>query len=137
MSKEIKEVKLRPMFDVFGSIIKKDFIPNNDELKSMNSFVMCKWLSNSPSCIEVANFINNVSDNDMPINVQYWFARSVIKNVKHIPYPKKDSSIDKDIEILSDHFECNYELAKTYYKILPAEEREKIIKKYKHIGRTR
>lgn len=122
-------------FAIMASSIKKDFIPTRDELKTINSFMFCRWLSNSPVGIEIANYLNNAID--IPIEVQYHFVRSTMHNVRYIAYPKKTDENNKDIEVLATHYKCNYLQAKQYYKILPSEELEKILTKYKHIGKTK
>lgn len=133
LTEEIKEA--RTPYAVMNSAINKKFIPTLDEIKTVNSFMLCRTISNHPLGVEVANFINNAYD--IPIEVQYWFVRSTLNKVNYISYPKKQANNDKDIEIIAEHFECNYMQAKQYYKMLPEDERNKILVKYKHIGRTK
>lgn len=125
----------RTGFAIMASAVKKDFVPTNEELKSINSFMMCRWVSNHPVGIEVANFLNNATD--IPINVQYWFVRSTMHNIRYIAVPKKNSDIDKDVDILANHYQCNYILARQYYMMLPKDERDIILGKYKNIGKIK
>jgi hypothetical protein len=133
VSEEVQEK--RTSFAIMASSVKKDFIPTLAELNTINSYMMCKWLSNHPVGIEVANFINNATD--LPIEVQYQFVRATMHNIRYISFPKKTSPIDDVLDIISDHYKCSYSIAKQYYKILPEAEVEKILKKYKHIGRVK
>lgn len=131
---ETKEVK-NTGFAIMASAIKKDFIPSPEEIKSINSFMMCRWISNHPLGVEVSNIINNATD--IPIETQYWLVRSMMNNVRYIKYPKKTSDEDKDITIIAEHYKCNFLQAKQYYKILPEEERNKLLNKYKNFGRVK
>ena len=135
MSEQEETKEVHTTFAIMASAVKKDFIPTEAELKTINSFMMCRWISNHPVGIEIANFLNNATE--IPIDVQYWFVRNTMHNVRYITYPKKTSAADKDIETLTKYYDCNYAVAKQYYKILPKEELEKILNKYKHIGRTK
>jgi hypothetical protein len=132
---EEKIVDKKTSYSVMMSAIKKDFIPNEAELKTINSFMMCRVISNHPAYITLANFINNATD--IPLVAQYWFVRSTNYNVRFIAPIKKTSEIDSDINVLADHYQCNYQLARQYYKLMPVDVRDKIIAKYKHIGRTK
>jgi hypothetical protein len=135
MSTSIQETPPRTSFAIMSSAVKKDFIPSPEELKNINSFMMCRWISNHPAGVQVANMLNNATD--IPIDAQYWFVRSTMHNIRYIAYQKKSSDIDKDLEVLSNHYQCNIALAKQYYKILPKEELNKILTKYNHVGKIK
>lgn len=122
-------------FAIMSSTIKKDFIPTDDEIASINSFMMCRWLSNHPMGVEVANFINN--NTDLPINVQYWFVRSAMNGIKYIAYPKGIDKKDEVLEIISKHYDCNFEIAKEYLRLLPPSEKDRIIAIYKNVGKIK
>ena len=125
----------RTMFSIMASAIKKDFTPTLEEINSINPFMFCRWLSNSPLGIDYANYFNNAID--IPMFAQYHFIRNTVDNVKYIVNIKKDTSNNAEIEILSEYYSCSYAVAKQYHKILPADELEKILIKYRHIGRTK
>lgn len=123
------------MFQIMKSAIDRTFIPNQSEMNQINSFLFTRWISNHPFGIKIAEFINNSTD--VPINAQYWLARSTLQSVRYIAYPKKEDTKDKDIQLLSEHYNINYSLAREYHRMLPKEELEKIKNKYRHIGRTK
>lgn len=125
----------RNMYDIQNSILKKDFIPTDDELKMLNSFLVCRWLSNHPFSIEVANYIN--SHYTLPIKAQYWLARSFVNGVKFIGQAKKEKEDTEKIEAISKEYICNNNLAKRYIEILPDEEIERILSKWNSHGRIK
>lgn len=125
----------RKMYDIQNSILKKDFIPTDQEIKTLNSFLMCRWLSSHPYGVEVANYIN--SHHNLPMETQYWFARSLIHGIKYIGFPKKEKGNVELIEIICKEYKCNINVAKQYIGILPEEETNKLIKKYNSGGRIK
>lgn len=129
------EEKKRTTWDIVNSIFKKDFIPTDEELKSMSSFMLCRTLSNHPLGVEVANFIN--CNHTLDIKLQYWLARSALQSVKFIGYPKKDKEENKNIEYIMLEYNCSDIVAKRYLSLLPQEELERIKEKNIHYGRIK
>jgi hypothetical protein len=125
----------KSMYEVQNSILKKDFIPTDEELKSLNSFLICRWLSSHPYTIEISNFIN--SNYDLPIKAQYWFARSFVSKVKYIILPKKEKEDLTYIEIIAKEYECNLDLARRYMNILPKSEIDRIYEKWTRGGKSK
>jgi hypothetical protein len=125
----------KKMYEVQNSILKKDFIPTDAELKQLSSFMLCRWLSNHPYSVEVGNFIN--SNYNMPIKAQYWLARSLVHGLKFIGLPKKEKEDLEHLEHICSYYKCNIDIAKRYKNILPPEELQKIVDMYTKIGKTK
>ena len=125
----------RNSYQVMTSILKKDFIPTEEEIKSLNSWMITRWLSNHPYGIEIANYINN--NHNMPLHAQYWLARNKVFGIKYIPYPKKESDKNEVYEIFSNHYNCRLEIAKEMVSRLPQSEIDKIVNMYKNVGRIK
>lgn len=124
----MSEQTAKTPYEVMASTIKKDFIPTDDEIKTMNSFIMCRWLSNHPVGVELANYIN--TNFTMDITIQYWLVRSYMKGIKYIAYPKKDNDKNENIELICNHYNCNVSIAKSYLKLLTKEHLDEIKKLY-------
>lgn len=125
----------RNMYEIQNSILKKDFIPTDEELKTLNSFLMCRWLSAHPFSIEVANYIN--SHYDLPIKAQYWLARSFVNGIKYIGRPKVEKEDMSYIDVISKEYDCNIDLAKRYCNMLPQEEIDRLLSKWNSGGRVK
>lgn len=114
----------RGSYQLMLSIVKKHLTPKEEEYEKINSFFLCRWLSNHPLGIEVANYIN--CNSELNIKGQYWLARSTLQSVKYIANQKKDALTIESIQLLAKHYKCNLELATRYLSILPTEELDKI-----------
>jgi hypothetical protein len=132
---EEKVLPKHTTWDIINSIFKKDFVPSPEEFNNLNSFMLCRTLSNHPLGIEVANIINNNSQLD--IEMQYWLARSAIQSVKFIGFPKKDKVENENMKNVMKEYNCSEDVAKRYLKLLSEERIEALKTKYTHIGRTR
>ena len=125
----------RNMYEIQNSILKKDFVPTDEELKTLNSFLMCRWLSAHPFSIEVANYIN--SHYDLPIKAQYWLARSFVNGIKYIGRPKAEKEDMCYIDVISKEYDCNLDLARRYCSMLSQEEIDRLLSKWNSGGRVK
>lgn len=125
----------RNPYQVMTNILKKEFKPSDEEMKSVNSFMMVRWLSNHPQSIAVANYINN--NHTMDIVQQYTLAYNTVHGIKYIANKGKEKHNDEVLDILSEHYNLRYELAKEYLKMLPEEEVQRIVGMYKNTGRVK
>ncbi|AFR52364.1 putative clamp loader subunit [Campylobacter phage F356] len=116
-------------YEVMVSAYKKDFIPNKNEMNLLNSFMLCRWMSNDIHSVEFANFINNHTD--IPINVQYWFARSIMNKVTYMGRPPKEDKLNEYEEAVSKYYNISFNVAKQYCSILPKEKQEEILNMFK------
>lgn len=121
-------------YEIMRSSVKKDFVPTEEQIKSINSFIMCRWLSNHPLGLELANYIN--TNYDMSIINQYWLVRWM-KGIQYIAYVKKEEEINSDIELLMKYYNCNANLANRYLKIISKEQLEDIRKMYRTGGKIK
>jgi len=120
-------------YNVMKSAVDKKFQPTKEELKTLNSFFLIRYISNDPNSIYIANILN--CNHKIPIEAQYNFVRnSTLDKVAFINYPKKEKLIkDKEMKIIMFHFKINENVAKDYINILGLEKTQEILKKYENI----
>lgn len=113
------------------SAVDKTFEPSEEEIKTINSFFLIRYISNDPSTIYIANVLN--CSKNIPVNAQYKFVRnSTMDRVSFVNYPKKEkTSTTKELKLVMQYYKCNESTAKEYIKILGVKETQKIIQKYK------
>ena len=113
------------MYDIMVSAHKKDFIPTDDEINTINSFMMCRWMSNNINTVEFANFIN--CNTDMPLKGQYWLARAVMNSVGYITRLQKEDQMSELEQAISFNYDVDFDVAKEYAKMLPDNKKEEIL----------
>ncbi len=93
-------MKKQTPYNVMKSAVDKKFKPTMEELKSLNSFFLIRYISNDPNSIYIANILN--CNHTIPIEAQYNFVRnSTLDKVAFINYPKKEKIIsDKEMKQL-------------------------------------
>ena len=123
-------------YSIMKSAVDKSFEPSIEEMKSVNSFFLTRYISNDPSTIYIANILNCNARN-IPVDAQYKFIRnSTMEKVAFINYPKKDKLItDKDLKLIIEYYKCSEIVAKEYVKILGPEKTQEILDKYKNISK--
>lgn len=119
------------------SAIDKKFKPTPEEIRSINSFFLIRYISNDPNSIYIANALN--CNYSIPIEAQYNFVRnSTLDKVAFINYPKKEKLVkDSDLKIIMEHFKVNETVAKDYVKILGPEKTDEILEKYHSHGKKK
>ena len=127
---EIKSAKKKTMFDVMSTVVNKRFMPTEEELKLLNSFILVRYISNDSFGINIANVINTY--HKMPIKAQYLYARFALKDkINYINYPKKKEQPNKEIiEIICKEYKCSDNIAMDYIERLPKEILDSIITKH-------
>jgi hypothetical protein len=126
-------MKKRSSYEVMKSAVDKKFTPTAEEIKSMNSFFLIRYVSNDPNSIYIANILN--CNPNIPIEAQYNFIRnSTLDKVAFINYPKKEKTLpQKDLKVIMKHYNINEKLAKEYISIMGEEKTNEILEKYKNI----
>lgn len=110
-------------YQVMTSVL-SNYSPTHEEKMSINSFFMCRFLSNHPRSIFVGNIINRYY-NQIPLNRQYDFStRMLMGKIKFIQMPKKLVNDNAVIENICRYYTVNYTNAQEYYKLMNAETRE-------------
>lgn len=111
------------MFPVMWSSLDKNKTPSEADLKKIQSFVYCKWLSGDYRTIATANTINQYSD--IPIENQYYLVKNQfagkIRNIKYVKL-EKDEADETTISILCKHFKISIEKAKDYLNFISVDE---------------
>ena len=128
---DIKHTK----YNIMKSAVDKKINPSPEEIESINSFFLIRYVSNDPASIYIANALN--CRPNIPIYAQYKFIRySTLDKVAFIAYPKKEFKVNpKTLKILCNHFKVNEQIAKEYIKILGDDKVDEILKKYEGIKR--
>lgn len=112
------------LFDCLKTILTGQRI-TEDDAKSINSFVMCRWLSGDPRSIFVANQLNRYYN--IPVDKQYQFAQYLLKHkVKYLRYYKNADFTSDDYENVSKYYNISLEKAVEYTKLMSREELEYI-----------
>lgn len=132
-----KENKKTP-YSIMKSAIDKTFEPSEEEIKTVNSFFLTRYISNDPSTIYIANILNCNAKN-IPIDAQYKFIRnSTMEKVAFINYPKKEKLItDKELKLIMKYYKCSESVAKDYVKVLGLEKTQEILDKYKNLNKRK
>ncbi len=122
-------------FKVMTSLL-NNTTPTKDEIKTLNSFFMCRWFSNNPHTVSMGNMVNLYYD--MPLEIQYKFCEDYIAmtrmkdRVKFISFSKDKQN--KDFQKLMDNiqrkYKINEEQAQEYFNLMDNDERNKIYNMY-------
>ncbi len=122
-------------FKVMTSLLNND-IPTEAEKETMNSFFLCRWLSNNKHTLQMANIINIYYN--VPIKIQYKFCEDYIfltsmKNkVKFISFSKETQNKDyqKLLENIQKKYNVNEIQAQEYFGLMDNNTRDKIYNMY-------
>ena len=106
--------------------------PTLEEKKSINGFFFCRYLSNHPKAIHIANAFNYFYK-EIPIEVQYNVAKVLVtkERIKFIQFPKKTKEENEIINNISRYYKVSNETATEYYSLMGTEERIKFRDLYK------
>jgi len=115
--------------------ILNSYNPTLEEKKTINSFFLCRWLSNSPKAIYISNIINRFYK-EIPVPIQYDFAKDTLSKdgVKYIKYSKKDKEPEKAILNICKYYNVSIITANSYYELMDKEEKYKFEHMYDGIG---
>lgn len=100
--------------------------PSLEDIQKISPYIFCRWLSGNQYTIQAANQLNLYYE--IPIENQFHIINKAFGGkIKFIKYPKNDK-IDnsKDIELLSEYFKINMDLAREYLELISIEELENI-----------
>ena len=107
----------RSPYKIMTSIL-SSYQPTYDEKMTINSFFMCRYLSNHPQSVFVANMINRYY-NQIPLNTQYDIAKQLLKGkIKFIQPQKKEKLDDKLLENISRYYNVNESTAIEYLELM-------------------
>lgn len=98
--------------------------PTYDEKMTINSFFMCRYLSNHPRGVFVSNMINRYY-NVIPLNVQYDIAKQLLKGkIKFIQQTSKPKVDTKLLDNISRYYKINEQHAIEYLELMGEEQIE-------------
>jgi hypothetical protein len=114
-------------FQIMTSVL-KTYNPTLEEKQSINSFFFCRFLSNHPLSIALANALNRFYK-EIPVNIQYDITKDFFKNrkekIKFIQFPKKESEDNKVIDNISRYYKISIETATGYFNLMADDEKLK------------
>lgn len=131
----MKQITQMTPFKVMTSLLNNSQ-PTEKEILTLNSFFMCRWLSNDPNTLPMGNIVN--MNYNMPLTIQYKFCEDyiAIKNLKEkVSFIKstKDKQ-NKDFQKLMDNIQKKYKIneiiAQDYYNLMDNDEKNKIYNMY-------
>lgn len=106
--------------------ILSDYKPHYDEKMTINSFFLCRWLSNNPSAIFVGNIINRYY-NEIPLDRQYDMSKQILRGkIRYIQFPKKTKNSEKIIDNICRYYKVSENTAWEYWNLMNKEEKEKM-----------
>jgi len=99
--------------------------PTYDEKLTLNSFFMCRYLSNHPQSVFVGNMIN-IYYNQIPLDRQYDFAKQLISGrITFIQNQKKEKIDTKITDNISRYYKVSEEHAIEYMELMDEVQRQK------------
>lgn len=121
---------------VMGTVLNGK-VPTEEQIKSINSFFFCRWLSNERKTVPIAAIINRYYN--MPVPMQYKFAKVQIQNsdarrIKYIDYSKVKipEMLQKLLDNIKRYYKVSEETAKEYFELMSDKERDRLMEMYDH-----
>lgn len=115
----------KSFFQLITSVVDKKFMPTDEQIEGMNSYILLQYLSNDPMGAIVANTMNVYSE--IPLVAQYRFLRNALpKNIKFIKFAKKEKISDSNITLVREYYKLNDKLALEYLELISEEDLERI-----------
>ena len=103
--------------------ILSDYNPTYDEKMTVNSFFLCRWLSNNPDTVFVGNVLNRFY-NEIPLNKQYDMSKHLLRGkIKYIQFPKKIKNSEKVIDNICRYYKVSIDSAYEYWNLMSEKER--------------
>jgi len=128
MSKDTQNKQKSP-YQVMTSIL-TNYNPTHEEKLSMNSFFACRYLSNNPMSIFLANAYNRYSV--IPVDIQYDVAKQLLRGkIKFIQFPKKSKDTNDVLANISRFYKVSEDVALEYYNLMTDEVKEEFRDLYK------
>ena len=129
-------VKLSP-FKVMTSLL-NNTTPTKEEILTINSFFMCRWLSNNPHTIPMSNMVNLYYN--MPLNIQYQFCDDYIQMTKmkdkvsfiSFSKDKQNKEFQKLLENIQRKYKVNEVQAQEYLSLMDNDTKNQIYNMYNH-----
>jgi len=118
-------VDLKSPYQVMTSVL-SNYQPSPEEKLTVNSFFLCRYLSNNPMAIHIGNAFNRYYSL-IPVNIQYDMAKQLLKGkIKFIQFPKKIKNDDVIITNISKYYKVNLDTAREYIAFMDNTERERM-----------
>lgn len=121
--------KTKSSYQIMTSIL-SDYNPTYNEKLTVNSFFLCRWLSNNPNTVFVGNVINRYY-NEIPLNRQYDMSKQILRGkIKYIQFPKKIKNSEKVINNICRYYKVSIDDAYEYWELMNTKERNKMERMY-------
>lgn len=124
------EQQPKTMYKILMSAVTKDFVPTDEEMKSINSMMLAKNLIGDPLGAITAKYIDD-NYKTLPINVQYWLVRSVFHDKNRIKTVAIPSKVNPSIQIIRAHYKVSHDVAHQYLALLSEEDIQALHELYK------
>lgn len=115
------------LFKILNSCLKGPRA-KDEEIATLSSWMLCRWLSGDPRTIGIANWINELYD--MPITAQYDLVRSMLHGkIRFIKFPKTPKTASDEVVLrVAQRYRCNPNLVPEIMALMCEEERKEFIK---------
>ncbi len=121
--------KPKTSYNIMTSVL-TNYQPTPEEKRTINSFFLCRWLSNNPRSIFIGNAINRYYI-ELPLIQQYDIAKFMLSGkIKYIQFPKKEKNKNKTIDNISRFYKISIETALDYYELMTDEEKDEMTEIY-------
>ena len=123
---------------IMGTILNNK-VPTEEQIKTINSFFFCRWMSNERKTIPIAAMINRYYN--IPILAQYKFAnvyvqRSEASRIKYIDYSKikVPEMKQKILNNIQKYYNVSEQIAEEYFKMMMQNpsELDRLMDMYEH-----
>lgn len=119
---------------IMGTILNNK-IPTKEQIKTINSFFFCRWMSNERKTMPIAATINRYYN--IPILVQYKFAniyvqRSQESRIKYIDYSKEKTSEMKQkiLGNIQKYYKVSEQCSEEYFRMMNNDELDRLMDMY-------
>lgn len=113
-------------FDILNDIPRKKIHTKENVEKYLDINLLIKFLSNNATGLSIAKYLNE--NYNMKIWDMYLFAFYILPHsIKSIKYNKREKVVKcDDYEYVMEYYNCSYEVAERYYKLMSDKEFKRI-----------
>jgi len=112
-------------YQVMTSVLKPKIKPSEEEIKRINQFFFCRFLSSDKRSVQIASFFN-VYYKELPIVIQYNIAKQAISGrISWINFSGKEKAITDKVTLnLSRFYNLSINDAIEYEKLLTKDQKD-------------
>ena len=128
--------KPRSMWMVMTTIIKPNQTATSEEIETINSWMLSRWLSNNQFTTPIANVLNRYS---LSKEIEYKFANTycqlvdIYGKVSFIQYKteKNPEMLQRVLDNIKRKYKVNEQEAKQYFRLMTSDQKDQMMDMYK------